>query len=498
MALRSSSSSNVGPGNMHGAQLGGTRATFKEVIRQLFITKGNIGQATHRLLDGGNLCVPTEKRAWFLERYMAALAQGERVYVVTLKTEPVFRMFFDLDIHLSRSPDENPVEMQCQMCEDESPGLVDSEQYTWLLRLCKYIMTTLIELFDESLTQEEGDMLVCIAPSKTVKKGGVNCTKHGLHIHFPNLHVDTPMALRIRHAVVQKLSNNLQRSSPTTWSQDIDEAVYGPNGLRMLYSRKTTRCKCASKNRDECQECFGEGRIDEGRAYMPLWKISMDCTVTSLSCDSPLLSLVEETCIRSQRNTPSHRFNVLPPCWFEDPTTTPVTTVTTSSRSNKRKSLNLVEGHHAVEGALANKEPLCDTDRDTLRAWMDTQIRKRTLPKEYKGVAFMNMFSFTMNGTRSHVIARMDSQYCMNIGREHSTNTVYLEINLCTKKAFMRCYCRCDTTEGRRKLNHKNEITRCRDYRSEPLNATDLRLSIWNGSNRQHSATAHPSVLAII
>ena len=461
---------------------------FRQKIERLFITRTNVGQATHRLLDGGNLSVNATQTTFFVEQYMDALSRGEHMYVVELKTDPVFRMFFDLDIHVS---------------VHDTPR----DTHEWLAGVCKHVMITVQELFDETLTVDDSTMLVCMAPVKSVQKNAVECVKYGLHLHFPHLHVTTAMAVRIRQAVVQKLCNNQKKTGPTTWAQDIDDVVYGANGLRMLYSRKMSKCKCTSTTRQTCATCLGTGRVDEGRAYVPVWCMDMNFVVKPIDGgDVPDPDMLSMSSVRSSRNTCSHAFNSMPPCWFEDTQLVGEGWAIPASRSNgKRKqrtmSVDLTEGQNAVEHGLSNREPLHSSDLRTLDSWFTTCVRKRILPKEYKNIAITKAFSFSTSGTRSHIIARIDSQYCMNIGREHSTNTVYLEVNMTTNKAYMRCYCRCETTEGRITLNAKGETVMCKDYRSTPFNATDLCVNMTSWQHDSvHSATGplHPDVLAII
>ena len=65
----------------------------------------------------------------------------------------------------------------------------------------------------------------------------------------------------------------------------------------------------------------------------------------------------------------------------------------------------------------------------------------------------------------------------MNIGREHATNTVYVLFNLLTNRACLKCYCRCQTTEGRRTVVN-GKVQMCKDYSSLPLDCTSMKLSI--------------------
>lgn len=425
--------------------------SFRQSISDAFIYRGKILQPTHRLLDGGNLSVKNMNS--FYESYARAVMHGEKVYVVELKTEPVFKMFFDADIHTT---------------ED----LHDA----WYERFSKYVMGAVSELFSESISSEDIEVIVCKAESKSTKKNGVQCTKHGLHVVCPTISVDREMALRIRNAVVQKLSNNLNYMGPTGWEDDIDEVVYGANGLRMPFSHKMMRCKCSLKERDGCERCFGKGTVDEGRPYLPLLKINGNMIIEPYSNITTLegvLYFVQQSSIRSTHVLPSHKFNAMPPCWFEDPDVLQVTK--TIYTSKKRKSFS--EGYAAVESTLHDKLNLAPEDIHQINMLIQKLVRKRILPKQYKNVEIPSAFSFTRNGLRSNIICRLNSQFCMNIGRDHTTNTVYLELNTNTQQGFLRCYCRCDTTEGRRKIDFKGNVLKCKDYKSDPIDIRELKLT---------------------
>lgn len=421
----------------------------------LFVFKGkSLVQPTHYLLDGGKIDVKDMHA--FYDAYTRAVLRQEHMYFVELKTSPVFKLFFDADVHTTDELDD-----------------------TWCVKFAKYVMSAVTEMFSDSMDDSSQLMVLLRADMKNTKKNSVSCYKYGFHLVFPHIHVNTEMALRTRNAVLQKLSNNLPKSGPTTWEADIDEAVFGETGLRMPFSRKMVRCKCTLKNRDTCETCLGVGRYDEGRPYSPSFSMNGDLQISHIAFnDTPLhddvLNLLVQTSIRSDRLEPSHKFNTMPPCWFEDPE---LSNITTFSKNKKRIRESLTEGHSAVESKLHHKQPLTPKDIENILAWMETKIRKKIICKEYKNTAMLSAFSFVNSGLRSNIICRLDSQFCMNIGREHTTNTVYMEINMNTRQCVFRCYCRCDTTEGRRRRDFRGNVVMCKDYKSDPIDTADLVLT---------------------
>lgn len=475
-----------------------TTTYFKTHTRGMFVAKHNV--PTHNKMDGGMLYV--EDMDGFHAIYARAVVMGEDLYMVCKKSMPVFRMFFDVDAHLAEEP-------------------VDPS--AWYTSVCKFICSTLLELFSDSLAGAPLLLIASVADCKPTRKANQDCFKYGMHINVPDLHVTTAMALRIRRAVVQKMQNNFAKSGPTSWNDDIDEVVYGPNGLRMIFSKKCRRCKCTLKDRASCEVCKGVGKIDEGRAYVPVFTMTTDFVVqryadaTQWANESAVLDIVKQTCIRSTRTTPSMEFNRASPNWFEDTdglfsSTDGLLASTTGSAqsglvsatgNNKRRhsskgvedrATRLREGIDAVEGTLEGKEPLGDGDIQLIQDWIEDCVKRRTMPREYKTARVTAAFSFKCNSIRSHAICRLDSQFCMNIGREHATNTVYLELHLLLKRAYLKCYCRCDTIEGRRAQNNRAPV-RCRDYRSSCIPMDTLHLSI---RTMDEVASTRPRILAFM
>lgn len=61
------------------------------------------------------------------------------------------------------------------------------------------------------------------------------------------------------------------------------------------------------------------------------------------------------------------------------------------------------------------------------------------------------------NNYSGYYIARTNNSFCMNVLRPHNSNTIYFLIT--EHGIYQRCFCRCDTGEGRR-------FGKCKDYKS--------------------------------
>ena len=443
--------------------------TFREVMSRsgFYKLKSDNRKETHYLIDGGKLIVPSDMENEFLRLYSEYVSTGGRAYVVSLRTAPVFRLFFDVDAHVLAPPDDD-----------------------WYVRLAKYTLTTLKELFESA---DSLYVIVCTTDSKEVRKNGVGCLKYGVHLHVPMLHVSESTALHTRNALVQKISNYMgERPSsggPTTWKDDIDENVFRGTGLRVNHSRKLVQCpSCKGIQRDGCGQCLGSGKIDEGRAYTGLLRLNADFTVDYL-IDSPMLDMLIETNIRSTETSPSHALHAQPPCWMEIPGMPGTLDVRSRGKKRSIDTSLLTEGHADIETGIRGKQPFTPAETEQVQKWLWKQVRDGNLPKEYARVTIQGFTCMARGSSeRTKAFARMHSQYCANIGRSHESNTVYIEIDGRNRCAYMKCFCRCQTTEGRRMRAPNGRVLMCKDYRSQPLTASSLCDAIF-GISRSNSAS---------
>lgn len=430
--------------------------TFREVVSSFFFKPSEHKNCTHTLMDRGSLYVPLDKYHEFLELYSNFVLSGGKAYVVEIKTPGIFKMFFDFDIHLLEHPPSD-----------------------FSIKIAKYIKSTISELF-LNLTPT---IIICETINKRTRKNGIECIKCGIHFHIPELHVSADIAKKIRIAVVQKLSNNMGTNGkpcpqgPTTWDEDVDSAVFEGSGLRMPFSRKMVVCSTCKKTKDGCSYCLGTRQVDEGRAYSPTYKVNADYTVEDVSKQS-VIETLKITSIRSELNTASHALNPIPPCWLEMPS------LIIEEKSKRRKLTHMewgsiTEGHQEIESNLKGKEKISKECLSSVQSWINKLAKSGIINKEYRSVEIYDGFTFLANNTRSQCVIKIGSQFCQNIGREHNSNTVYMHINADTKQAFMKCFCRCSTIEGRITRCRRGTIVKCSDYRSLPIDATAISPTIF-------------------
>jgi hypothetical protein len=156
------------------------------------------GPATHLLMSGGLLSVPTEETLEFYGACVDAIKSGAKLYVVEQKTER-FKFFVDLDY---KSQDK----------------LTDED----LFQFCSIIQDAI---------DAPSRCLIARARPRPVSEGLI---KSGVHVHWPDLVVTRNQALQFRTKIILKLTEYFAFD----WDRIIDASVYGGSGLRMLWSHK--------------------------------------------------------------------------------------------------------------------------------------------------------------------------------------------------------------------------------------------------------------------
>lgn len=437
---------------------------------------------THSVLVGGkcaNYAIPDKHMSTFYRLYAQSLSMREPHFLHEEHATPAFPFFIDLDIKLTK-----------RVSEDR------------LLEWAKAIQNWVVKWIrpnDNIPFQREkrGICIIATTPCTAVENG----IKAGLHLHFPNMLVTIKHACTIRFYVLDMLNKNGDVDEDGEvdnrpdefvhkWSKVIDSQVYG-HGLRLIGSRKAVKCTCGAEKKEPdqplrppyCSKCHGTGRADVGRIYWPRWiigdnlitgriqELGLALRIESVTCHDILERVVKIVRLCSVRRLQDEDGNEAPRLqtdWYRQPygwsekksaaaKSSARATISTSSSSSSSasassssrdyQSLNRTdEIYKLIVRALAGCDPnyrakvtgvsLRSTSISTSRS------RSRAQPKRY--------YAFTSSRT------------CRNLksGAEHSTKTVYYEIE--SNGVRQRCTCKCDTTEGR--LNGT-----CSEYRSGPF-----------------------------
>jgi len=225
---------------------------------------------------------------------------------------------------------------------------------------------------------------VCQAPTKDEHDG----IKYGVHLIFPGVFVNSPIALKAREILLRAIPDAFDETfimPKNSWDDVIDDSVYRANGLRMLYSHK--------------------GKV-ENRAYVPS-------------------GIIEDGALRPLKPSVADARDILHACSLR------MCTATLTPCHGGEHEIADTEDTHRVDGLVIGK---CVSIAPYLDA---TELLRQYLPDVYKNVTFVGAFQ-----TDHAVMLKTNSRYCHNISREHRTSTVYLVI---TKHGVsQRCYCRKD------------------------------------------------------
>ena len=361
---------------------------------------------SHLFLDGGVACVPEDMTATFNNVYAASLFRGEVTFVVEKKT-PIFRMFFDLDMR-----SKNPI-------GDDA-----------MLIVVRIVARTVIDFF--RLPEDRARTIVCLSePSWTPTTGW----KTGAHVSWPETATATPDAMRCRAAVVAAL----RASHCAPWFTNsieavVDKSVLEKNGMRMIGARKLGPCPdCEPEKKERCATCGGRGKAAQPGAYWPRFDLKTP--------DDPAPTIVERPTTMADLRA-----------WIS----------ATSLRVRRAGPADSPAGAAAAAADEADEELLLEKSyggrlvRESVRAHAEhLEAFVASLPRGFAGARITALHRAEDENV---VLARTDSNYCLNIGRRHRTNNVYFLIS--ERGAYQMCFCRCETLDGR-----KNGL--CRDFHSK-------------------------------
>jgi hypothetical protein len=221
--------------------------------------------------------------------------------------------------------------------------------------------------------------------------------KLGFHVVWPDVLLTRGTALRVRDVMVQAVGSCAVDGLACAWDAALDPVVFRSSGLRMPWS--------------------GKGR-DDDRTYELRGTLSPDGQFEAVTIRgvSALRQALLDLSIRT---------------FGRDPT------VTGPEADDDEDDPQRQPWVSKTLGAYADVLPALDA----------------ALPLQFAGQKFTGLVA-----TEHCYMLRSTARYCFNLGRQHRTNNVYF---LLTRRGVcQRCYCRCDTAEGRK-------YGACKDFSSE-------------------------------
>ena len=239
---------------------------------------------------------------------------------------------------------------------------------------------------------------VCMSPSKKVTKNKRKKIKTGVHLIWDELFVNQNQAFCLSKVFIDDLKKKYQDFE---WDEIVDGQVY-INGLRMVGSGKVT-----NKKKKNIEGKYDIIKIDEGRIYKPVWVYPEENVFDFNDWKMVLFKTIIRTFNNEKELAPIEKLPV-----FE--------LKVKSNTKNKTKKENNINDNvfDRVEKFIRHQ---------TLPQW-DSPLRQ--LKKQGK-----------------FYIAQIDSNYCLNIERDHNSVGIYFQIT--ETGMYQRCFCRCETLEGR-------------------------------------------------
>lgn len=378
----------------------------KWILRENFFKTEN-KKITHLKLNGGKLSVPENKLLKFQKLYAKDIENDIPHYLCEMKTS-TYKLFIDVDLL-------------------DNEALTDST----ILEYSRLIHTIVVHYYPHLRPY----LIICTTTPKPVSINEYNYIKTGVHMIWPDIIVSYENISWLREVIIQYLTNKLGNRSLETWDKIIDETVYKQNGLRMIYSNKMAFCKTCKKS-PSCSLCNKTGKYHEGRPYKP-FKI-IDCEFNELSCNFSILEAVQKTSIVVLDDQPISKFIHKHPEWLD--------------KKIKFKHTKKELGTEDIKGSSAlNFREKIDKSSEIFSS-TQAFIRK-TIP-HYKNVELIDIHRCADG---DYYVCRTNSSYCMNINREHNSNTIYFYID--KHSVYQKCFCSCDTLEGRK-------FGKCKSYLS--------------------------------
>jgi hypothetical protein len=304
-----------------------------------------------------------------------------------------------------------------------------SDSHYWsveeISELTKFIQKIIKEFFGD-----DHSTVCCTSPQK-IKHNKIHT---GIHLIWNDLYVTSDTAMVIRDGLVQRLNKQKEIVVEKPWKDIIDELVYTRVGYRMVGSDKF--------NKDE--------KVPENRELNLLFVMNTDGILRKTHYERLLNSpkdLILETSIRNVIDTYKEiGMKIVFPKWLE------------VDCSNIAKTFGTSHNY----SILSNKEHIL----------IENFIRKN-LPKCYSR-AFIKSISKYPDG---NLLITTTSKYCMNIKRDHNSCGIYFFG--CSDGIYQKCFCPCETLNGRIKGY-------CKDFTSECFKfPDDIRLALFPKSKKK-------------
>jgi hypothetical protein len=382
---------------------------------------------SHLLLNGYKLYIKDENLEIFNKKYSEAIMNGDKLYIVECKKN-IFKLFFDLDFLYS-----NENEKETEYSENLNNTFIEFIQ----------IINNVIYDFYEKYY----DCIVTTADIKKVKKickneenptniNSKEFIKKGFHLHFPDIKVNKNMALEIRKTCIQRLTK-YKDLFENSINDIIDEHVFTGSGLRLTGSRKGHFIAQTKEF------------VDEGRSYNLLYVLKNNEKDNDMlnRLNENITELIDKTTIISTDNYITNiKNNPNLDCEYCDET-------------EQNEDNNQGNFHDGSSWKRLKKD---DIRYIEILRFFNIYVKNYTI-KDIKRIFYSE--------NESIFILCSQSKYCTNIGKNHNSEHIYFKLN--REGICQKCFCRCDTLDGRK---HGY----CKDFESEFIQCTPQLRKVLN------------------
>jgi hypothetical protein len=258
---------------------------------------------------------------------------------------------------------------------------------------------------DQVKKHSQEECLISIALPKVCG----SLVKTGVHMNWLGLVVDQVSAIALREHILVALTTSRPGQD---WNEIIDSSVYGSavrktkgSGFRMPWSfKKAKHDTCGGQGCDGCTS----GKIDQVE-YLPLFIYTKQPFSTLLRIDQePSVKILKMSAIRTDA---PESVKIEPP------------------------SVGVKEGSFSKD---QTKDEIYDQE---LKDMVEIFIRKNM---DGQGDAYITkVFKH-----RDTFLVSTTSKYCENLKRNHNSNHVWFIIS--GNVILQKCFCRCETIQGRR------------------------------------------------
>ena len=396
-------------------------------ITNQYNTDNDDQKPSHLLLNGYKLYIKDENLEIFNKKYAEVIYQNEKLYVVECRKN-IFKLFFDLDFLLL---DEKYQIIKTKIQNNEENIFIE------FIKIINDVIYDFFEMYYDCIVTTADDKKVkkiCKDKDNPEKVDSKELIKKGFHLHFPDINTNKNIALEIRKTCIQRL-NKYKNLFENTVSDILDEHVFTSSGLRLTGSRKG---HFISQTKEF---------VDEGRPYNLLYTLrSNEHNLDMLEeYSKDYILLVNKTSIITTDNYITNIIN--------NPNLECDDCEEETNDNNDINNLNNSSWKRLSKDDIRHIEIL---------RFFNIYVKDYNI-KDIKRIFYSD--------NESIYILCSQSKYCTNIGKNHNSEHIYFKLN--KEGICQKCFCRCDTIDGRR---HGY----CKDYESEYIPCTPQLRKVLN------------------